>query len=340
MRPLRMTNVNRASKIKRHAVCIGLQQAMADHDVHRDVPRRRAQYNALMTDTARTTSRLALVGTLLMLMLVSVSAYLRLSAVNVGCKPWPACYAEASQGPQSAERQHHPLARLAHRILASAAGVIVLLVAYADVTGRAGQRRRIGRAVLLVALTVALASLGRITPGATSVVVALGNLLGGAALTGLLWWAALDPPDLKGTVPGGHPAHPGFALVAGLAYATLTVAAIQFVLGALLSTTGAAAACATLLRCTEGTWTSADVLHLTHRLTALVLMVAAGCLAVALLRGSARARHCALALGLVVVLQAAAGVSMVVSGFSLWLALAHNFGGVLTLLAAVAATRV
>jgi cytochrome c oxidase assembly protein subunit 15 len=290
-----------------------------------------------MSDIQGLASRIALIGTLTMLMLVGVSAYLRLSAANLGCEPWPACFAQASHAAPSTEGQPHPVARLAHRILASAAGVIVLLVAFVDLRARAGSPRRIARAVLLVVLTAALASLGRFTPGATSLAVALGNLLGGAALTVLLWWAALDPPAATARFTPAHPPPLRSARVRWLAYSVLVVAAIQFILGALISTTGAAAQCGTLPLCAAGTSTAAEFLHLAHRLTALLLIVAAGGLAVVLLRGGPRPWRCITALGVVVLLQSAAGVSMIISGFPLWLALAHNLGGVLVLLAAVAA---
>jgi len=286
-----------------------------------------------MSNIAGAESRLALIGTLLMLTLVSVSAYLRLSAAGLGCEPWPACYAQASE---TAERQHHPAARLLHRALASTVGVIVLLVAFTDVR-RTGRPRRIGRAVSLVAVIAALAGLGRITPGSTSLAVALGNLLGGAGLTALLWWAALDPR----TPSTGSAAAPtvgfGFSRVRGLAYATFALVMIQFVLGALLSTTMAASACATTPLCTQDIPTSAATLHLAHRLLALALLFVAGGLAIALLPERGRARLCAMALGIVLILQGAAGASMLIFGFPLWLGLAHNLFGVLLLLAVLTA---
>jgi len=290
-----------------------------------------------MSDIQGLASRIALIGTLTMLMLVSVSAYLRLSAANLGCEPWPACYAQASHAAPSSEPQPHPVARLAHRILASTAGVIVLLVAFVDLRAQARSPRRIGRAVLLVALTAALAGLGRFTPGTTSLAVALGNLLGGAALTVLLWWAALDPAGATAQFAPAHPSLSRSGRVRWLAYSVLVAAAIQFILGALISTTGAAAQCGALPFCAGSTWTAAELLHLAHRLAALLLIVAAGGLAVVLLRGGPRVSRRAAALGVVVLLQSAAGVSMIISGFPLWLALAHNLGGVLVLLAAVAA---
>lgn len=289
-----------------------------------------------MTENAGAVPRLALIGTLLMLMLVSVSAYLRLSAAGLGCEPWPACYAQASE---TAERQNHPMARLLHRVLASSVAVVVLLVAFADFS-RGGRPRRIGRAVLLVTITAALAGLGRITPGATSLGVALGNLLGGAALTSLLWWAVLDQRASAMGPAATQAVRRGSAGVRRLAYATLALIIVQFILGALLSTTMAASACATTPLCTQDIPTSAATLHLAHRLLALVLMFAVGTLAIALLRQRGQARQCAVALGIVLVSQAAAGASMLIFGFPLWLGLAHNLLGVLLLLAALTAVRV
>jgi heme a synthase len=289
------------------------------------------------TRSAWTAARFALIGTLLMVMLTGVSAYLRLSNAGIGCEPWPACYAQAGNTAQSAQ-QHHPLARLIHRMLASSAGIIVLLVVYADLTGRS-RPRPFGRAILLLALTVALAGLGRITPGATSLAISLGNLLLGAALTALLWWLALQPPARVTADSGGDAGRPERTRVYRLASVILATAAVQFVLGALLSTSGGAAECNTLPLCTEGTSTTASAVHLAHRAGALILFIAAGTLAFALPRERARTRWCAAALGTLIVLQAAAGAAMLTLGFPLWLVLAHHFGALLTLLAAVAVLR-
>jgi cytochrome c oxidase assembly protein subunit 15 len=288
-----------------------------------------------MTDAARLASRLALIGTLLMLLVVGLSAYLRLSAAGLGCDPWPACY--APNRTQPVEHQYQPLARLAHRILASTVGVIVLLLAFADFKARGP--RRLGRAVWLIALTVALASLGRVTPGATHLAVAMGNLLGGAALTASLWWVALDPPPSSSAFAGGAVVRTRSRRVRGLAYAALALTTIQFILGALLSTTGGAGACATIPWCAEIIATSATMLHLAHRLIALALILIAGTLVIALLREPGRARWSAIALGSLLFMQAGVGALQVVFGFPLWLGLAHNLGGVMLLLAAVAAVR-
>jgi cytochrome c oxidase assembly protein subunit 15 len=101
----------------------------------------------------------------------------------------------------------------------------------------------------------------------------------------------------------------------------------------------AASACATTPLCTQDIPTSAATLHLAHRLLALSLVFIAGGLAIALLRERGRARRCGVALGIVLVLQASAGASMLVFGFPLWLGLAHNLFGVLLLLAALTAIR-
>src|SRR6478609_8566302 len=77
-------------------------------------------------------SRLALVSALLMLCLVGVSAYLRLSAAQLGCQPWPDCYAQGFHQAAPADTQHHPVARLTHRVLASTIGVAVLLLVFAS----------------------------------------------------------------------------------------------------------------------------------------------------------------------------------------------------------------
>ena len=80
-------------------------------------------------------------------------------------------------------------------------------------------------------------------------------------------------------------------------------------------------------------------IHFTHRLGALVATARAGCwprIWVLRERGLARARPAAIAVLVALALQLTIGISMVVQGFPLWLATAHNGGAALLLLATLA----
>ena len=79
-------------------------------------------------------------------------------------------------------------------------------------------------------------------------------------------------------------------------------------------------------------------IHFTHRLGALVASVALLLAAIWTLRAGllARARLAAIAVVAALCLQLIIGISMVVKGFPLWLATAHNGGAALLLLATLA----
>jgi cytochrome c oxidase assembly protein subunit 15 len=268
-------------------------------------------------------ARVALVGALLMLCLVGVSAYLRLSAAGLDCEPWPECYAEAAG---AAGSQHHPVARLSHRVLASAVGIVVLLIAFAGFRQRAQRRAHFGTGLILVALTAALAVLGRSTPGSTSALVAAFNLLGGLALLSLLTWIALDAPHASAT----RSAAPR------LAGAALGITALQAIAGALLSTTHAAGECASLIDC--GTGSAAGALHLVHRLLGVIVVFTDVALGIWLWR-QYRARVIPAALVILPLAQLCAGIALLGASFPLWLALAHNLLAALLLMTAVVSLR-
>ena len=282
----------------------------------------------LGTETAAAsalTSRLAFAGALLMLCLIGVSAYLRLSAAGLGCEPWPDCYVQAAGG--ATAQQHHPVARLSHRVLASAVGMVVLLIVFASFACRAQRAAHFWIALGLLALTAALAVLGRTTPGTANALVAPANLLGGLALLGSLTWLAADL----------RPSAARDRRLQLLSLASLGLTAMQAAAGALLSTTHSAAACASLVDC-DTAWPAA-ALNLTHRLLGVILLLVNGALGVALLRSHSRARILAIALIALPLGQIGIGAGMLTSHIALPLALLHNLLAALLLATTIAAVR-
>jgi cytochrome c oxidase assembly protein subunit 15 len=221
---------------------------------------------------------LTFVALLLVAVTTVTSAWIRLVHAGAGCADWPACHAAAEGGPgegagasrgsatgvappatggaspgiasgavQAApSSRDHPRIRLTHRLAASAVGVLILVVA-----GSAwleADRRWRRAALLAIALTAALAALGRFTPSPIPVVAAA-NLLGGLALAATLGWML----GLRGGGPGRegarsaewHAARRDRRLVL-LAFAAI---ALQAFLGTLLSTRHALAACPDLVGC-------------------------------------------------------------------------------------------
>lgn len=139
--------------------------------------------------------KLAAVSLILVLMLVSVSAYLRLDHSGIGCSDWPACYGQIGE-PASVtptiESTYERLGREAqqpmswatpvHRLVASLLGLCVLGMALISL--RSGRDRAIS--LLLLALTVFLAWLGIHSGGLHNPAVVMGNLVGGFTMLGLL----------------------------------------------------------------------------------------------------------------------------------------------------------
>jgi cytochrome c oxidase assembly protein subunit 15 len=198
---------------------------------------------ASATETRR---RIALLCALLVLAIAAVSAYLRLSKVGLGCAPWPSCYgqelraAQRGEPPDAAAVQALAVARLAHRILASTALVLVLMLAFAALTARPARQGEVPLTLGLLAAALFLAGLGWLTRGSHLPAVALGNLLGGFAMLALAW--RLAARELVDQSRASH------ARWAALALAALVV---QVALGGLLSAGHATFACADIAQCVQ-----------------------------------------------------------------------------------------
>lgn len=292
-----------------------------------------------------TLRRIALLCALLVLLIAGVSAFLRLSKAGLGCEPWPTCYGEALRALQRGAAvddsavQSVALARLAHRVLASTALVLVLLLAFGHLSARPLRRDEARLSVLLVATALFLAGLGWLTASSRSPAVALGNLLGGFVMLALSWRLAAPPRDRDAADRGARP----WVLLA------LACTAIQVALGGLVSASYASLSCADTLDClrlaaSQGwPWSTLkpwrepmfDVVTTTppinpagalaqavHRAGALVTGVAV--LLAAWQLGRQRRRRAAAALLGLLMLQAAVGWWLVTGGVPLAAALLHN----------------
>ena len=126
----------------------------------------------------------------LVLAITSLSAYIRLSKAGLGCEPWPQCYGQQLRAPQLGEPplQADPgtaNARLAHRVIASTALLLVLVMVMAALASKPVLWPQGRLALGLLALALFLAVLGRWTAHARIPAVTLGNLLGGFAMFAL-----------------------------------------------------------------------------------------------------------------------------------------------------------
>jgi len=284
---------------------------------------------------------LVLAALVLVLVITTTSAYIRLSQAGFGCADWPACYGHGA--PTPAPGQLIPgqsalfWARALHRLAASSAGILLLLIVF---LGWNALRDSAGRfaALATLALAMFLAGLGVLTPSNLPAVT-LGNLLGGMCMAALLWW--LYRRDATATAGAGRT----------LLAVALAALALQIALGGLVGARHAVLACTSFPAC-DGSWWPGPVdwrlfnpfyhapapvdagralapLAMAHRYGALLLAAMLLSCALAALRRGATARVWLLlaALGL----QLSLGATMVLANFPLPLAQLHNLGAVLLL---------
>lgn len=289
--------------------------------------------------------RLAWVLVVLVLAITSLSAYIRLTRAGLSCADWPQCYgASLRSAPAGAEAPAADLeiaaARLAHRIVASSA--LLLVVAIVVICHASpGARRKLrdeGRiAIALLALALGLAVLGRWSSDARIPAVAIGNLLGGFAMFALCWRLARDP---------GIGLAPGWRAWAWIA--TLWVAC-EVALGGLVSASFAATSCTGFADCLGAAralpWTALDpwrepllagappvnasgaLAQALHRFAGVLSILVVAPLAVA--AWGAGRRQAATLLVLLLAGGVALGVQMAYDGPTLAFALAHNLAAAL-----------
>ena len=299
-------------------------------------------------NTARAASirKLALPLAALCFVVMLISMYLRLDNAGLGCADWPACYGRLlTEGPRSHGDMTN--ARALHRLTASAALVLSIVVAWKSLRPRPIQPVA-KNAVLLLLLMLFLFVIGILSTDPHRVAVSFLNILGGFGLV-LFSWCVLRATD----APGGGGANPGQGIVLHLGLGTLTA---SILLGALIGARYAAVTCTSLPVC-GGTWwpvasgwsaldpfvrlavapTAGDpggvALHLLHRYAAVATLLLLGAAGLRALRQPAT-RAAARVLLLLLALAVTLGILSVVSGFNLWLTVAHSASAA-TLLAVI-----
>jgi cytochrome c oxidase assembly protein subunit 15 len=175
----------------------------------------------------------------------------------------------------------------------------------------------------------------------------MGNLLGGMAMLGLLWWLGLRPAI--STHEQRRMLHPWLAI-------GLVAGALQLYLGAWNSANFAALACDSLSSCGAIDWQgtslgdtfnlfrqltgadgrvviddSARIIHMTHRLGAVLAFVCLSWLALCAITAGGPFRTTGVMLLVLVTLQPVLGVSAVYFGLPLGLVLIHNIVAALLL---------
>ena len=312
----------------------------------------------------RSFRRLTLAVAGLAFVVIALGAWVRLTGAGLGCPDWPGCYGRMVVGPEGTSLAisiggGRAWREMVHRYFAGALGLAIAALAVIAVRNR----RRSGRGplaipVVLVVLVMAQAILGawtvtlRLQP-----IVVVAHLLGGMATLGLLWRLQLGPTNEEGRSRSGSGAWLRPALAAGIG-----VLVVQIALGGWTSTNYAALACPDFPTCRGTWWPAGDyangfrpwqeadssfeggvltaearvAIHFVHRIGALVTVLYLFMLCgAAWWRGGRPDRGPALILFGLTVLQVALGVSNVWYGLPLAVAVAHNAGAALLLLALI-----
>lgn len=291
---------------------------------------------------------LASAGAALVLVILAVSADIRLSNAGLGCANWPQCYGRVgagvdAPGPASIRataKPVKPLATLTHRASAIATSLLVLAIAFVSMNRRPVSPTDISIAFSLLFLTAFLAVIGRWTPTSRLPAVALGNLLGGMAMLGLFWWLRLK------TALQQRLAAPTPARMMRWTHLAILVLIVQIALGGLVSAKFAALSCTALPGCDSHGWTLAAfnpfreltlgpdgaviigpetaAVHIAHRFGAAVTFGLLAWLAIRTFTLDAGYRPLGATMLGLLTLQLLLGISAVLNSLPLVLVLAHN----------------
>ncbi|HEY7930264.1 MAG TPA: COX15/CtaA family protein [Steroidobacteraceae bacterium] len=261
---------------------------------------------------------------------------------------------------------------MVHRYAAGTLGFLIVCLTALGIAWRRERVLPVAYVAALLGIVVVQGALGMLTVTwqLTPIIVTL-HLLFGLTTLALLWWLTFTlwrSRAHEGVWPAASARlRVSLAAARTLAAVGLVVLACQIALGGWTSSNYAALACPDLPTCQGSFWPAANfhagftlwhplnvdyeggvlasparvAIQLTHRLgaivTSLVLLTAAGA---SLRPGVPReGRRAALWVIAALALQLAIGVSMVLRGFPLWLATAHNAGAALLLLATLALNR-
>jgi len=306
---------------------------------------------------------LAKISLLLVIVLVSLSAYLRLAHSGIGCADWPACYGligapvSTSQAVTSesayqrlTEEANKPLAWATplHRLVASVLGLLVIFLVFLSLR----QKRQRLLSLTLLGLTVFLAVLGIRSGSLHSPAVVMGNLAGGFAMLGLLGWmvfSATEPaPEVRQK-----------SALKSMVIAAIAVLCLQIILGGLTSANFAATSCQTLPDC-HGSWIPGSELldamdlsrqhqvtslgqaiggkerlaiHKAHRLGALLAVAMVLIAAVVAIKSDQRYRLTGIIVLVLLLIEFTVGITAILTSLPIGLAVAHNWLAGLLLLA-------
>ena len=320
--------------------------------------------------------RLAWLATAVAFCVIVLGAFVRLNNAGLGCPDWPTCYGQVAP-PQdeheiAAARQAFPGAviehhkawyEMIHRYLASSLGLLIVVLALLAWRNRKQVGEPVALPLLLVLLVCFQGALGMwtVTLLLRPVIVTL-HLLMGMSTLALLAWVALSASRgaRQNIFAGSGRRLRSWGLIG------LLILFGQIALGGWTSTNYAAYQCLDFPTCQGQWWPPMDfraafdlvgepgvsyeggrlgnearvAIHMTHRIGALVTLVYLLALGVSALRSAeSGVRALGRVLLLALALQVGLGISNVLLGLPLPVAVAHNGGAALLLLSLVAFNR-
>ena len=199
---------------------------------------------------------------LLTLLMVILSAYIRLAEVGIGCPEWPACYAQLNPAmekkgvtvlTEDSRNVAHYGARIAHRYIASTLGLFIVAIFIVALRQSSSRATSVMVPLAIFTITVFLSLLGYYTPTRSNPLITMGNLLGGMALLGLLWWLMQRDTGGKEVAHGSERFRP-------LAKMALGLVLLQIVLGGWSSANYVSANCPGLLQCEGSVLTAGNAI--------------------------------------------------------------------------------
>ena len=305
---------------------------------------------------------------------ITLGAFVRLSDAGLGCPDWPGCYghldvptAEADVAVANERFAHRPVEapkawkEMIHRYAAGGLGLLILAMALVSLkrSSSPDQQRVLPWVLVVLVIFQALLGMWTVTLLLKPLIVTA-HLLGGMATFALLGWCLFR----EGALFSGYRTvrRAGLRMAAG---AALVLLIGQIFLGAWTSTNYAAMACPDFPTCQTYWWPPTDfsaaftlwhglginyeygildsipraTIHWVHRLGAVAITLVLLGLAAMLWRQArvdSRWRGLAVALVAALGLQVSIGISVVVFHLPLAVAVAHNGGAALLLLALMA----
>jgi cytochrome c oxidase assembly protein subunit 15 len=319
--------------------------------------------------------RLSLAATCLTLCVIILGAYVRLSDAGLGCPDWPGCYGkilaptaehEVHQAnlafPERPVETHKAWKEMVHRYLASALGLLILVLAYMAIKNRHDPEHPFWLPIILVLVVCFQGALGMwtVTLLLKPAIVTL-HLLGGMLTLGLLCWLTLSQKIPERERISSKP------LTKNWAWFALIILSMQITLGGWTSTNYVALHCYDLPTC-QGQWLppvdfkegfriwrglgvdyeggvlsveAGTAVHLTHRIGAVITLLVTAILIFLLLQMRQRmSRGLAYILSIVLATQILLGVLNIILVLPLVIAVAHNGVAALLVITLVAINRV